>query len=128
MDDSEQKEVKQQQRWRKITPSFWVCSFCCWLFPCLLMHLVMTDFWTHAVECRPCTQYSPNRTAQHQVVHVSCYLCAPGKHFSFYVSHSQPAPAAEKYCICFHILKVRNVEFFHRDFNFYCTKISLAAL
>jgi len=88
----------------------------------------MTDFWMQTAESCPCTQCSANRIAQYPVMHIGCYLRAPGKDSSLCVSHSQPAHDDEKYCICFHILKVRNFEFFHRDFIFYCTKISLAAL
>lgn len=76
----------------------------------------MTDFWMPTAESCPCTQSSANGTAQHQMMHTGCYLCALGKDFSLCVFYSQPAGDDKKHYISFHSLKVRNFELFQRVF------------
>lgn len=109
----------------EITPSLWICWFCQWFFPCFLTHLVMTDFRMQTVESCPYRVPSkPNSTASSGTRWL-LPLHAPGTDFQL----SFPTCCCcWKICICFHILKVRSSEFFHRDFIFYCTKMSLAAL
>lgn len=86
----------------------------------------MTDFWIQIAESRLCTQYSAKSRAQHQVIHAVCYLSVHQAKILHFLSPIFNMLLMVRNTVF--VFTFWNAEFFHRDFNFYCTKISLAAL